>query len=64
MKLDLLTNATVLNYAIRFVSRAPKEKLKSSYSSSNEDNKESKQPDYDESPRRRGWRDNDIINDY
>jgi hypothetical protein len=45
MKLDLLTNATVVDDAIRFVSQKPKEKVKSS-DSSNED--ESNEPDYDE----------------
>ena len=45
-KLDLLTNATVVDDAIRFVSQKSKEKLKSS--TSNEDHKESKEPDYDE----------------
>jgi hypothetical protein len=50
MKLDLLTNATVVNDAIRFVSsNKPKEELKSSSSNSNEgDKEESKEPDYDE----------------
>jgi hypothetical protein len=60
MKLDLLTNATVVDDAIRFVSESEKSKDKvkeqvinstssSSYSSSNEDNnKESKEPDYDD----------------
>jgi hypothetical protein len=59
MKLDLLTNATVVDDAIRFVSESEKskdkkgEQVKSSAStspsnSSNEDNKkESKEPDYD-----------------
>jgi hypothetical protein len=47
MKLDLLTNATVVDDAIRFVSRQSRENPKSS--SSNEDEKEeSKEPDYDE----------------
>jgi Trp repressor protein len=46
MKLDLLTNATVVDDAIRFVSQKSKEKLKSL--SSNEDDKESKDSDYDE----------------
>src|ERR671937_579276 len=45
MKLDLLTNATVVEDAIRFVSNRTNEKLRSS-SNSNEDNKESKEPDY------------------
>ena len=61
MKLDLLTNATVVDDAIRFVSESEKSKGKdkeeqvksspstsSSYNSSNEDDKESNEPDYDE----------------
>jgi DNA-binding MarR family transcriptional regulator len=60
MKLDLLTNATVVDDAIRFVSESEKSKGKdkekeqvksssSSDSSGNEDNdKESKEPDYNE----------------
>jgi predicted transcriptional regulator len=60
MKLDLLTNATVVDDAIRFVSEKSKEKVKeqvkssassftSSDSSGNEDNnKESNEPDYDD----------------
>jgi hypothetical protein len=49
MKLDLLTNATVIDDAIRFVSdkSKDKEKLKSS-SNTNEDGKESKEADYGE----------------
>ena len=47
MKLELLTNATVVDDAIRFVSSTSKENLKST-DSSNEDDKESKEPDYDE----------------
>src|ERR1041384_6896878 len=47
MKLDLLTNATVVDDAIRFVSsNESKMKLKSS-PSSNEDGKESNEADYD-----------------
>jgi predicted transcriptional regulator len=56
MKLDLLTNATVVDDAIRFVSESERSKdkdreqvkcLPSSSDSSNEDNnKESKEPDY------------------
>jgi hypothetical protein len=46
MKLDLLTNATVVDDAIRFVSDGSKDKLKSSIS--NEDGKESREPDYNE----------------
>jgi hypothetical protein len=48
MKLDLLTNATVIEDAIRFVSQKAKEKIKSSSSNSNEDNKESRELGYDE----------------
>jgi hypothetical protein len=43
MKLDLLTNATVVDEAIRFVSSKTKES-----SNSNEDDKKSDEPDYDE----------------
>jgi hypothetical protein len=46
MKLDLLTNATVIDDAIRFVSS---NKLKDKLKSSSEDKKEeSNDPDYDE----------------
>jgi predicted subunit of tRNA(5-methylaminomethyl-2-thiouridylate) methyltransferase len=45
MKLDLLTNATVVDDAIRFVSRKSIEKIKSS---TEDDKEESKEPDYDE----------------
>jgi hypothetical protein len=49
MKLELLTNATVVDDAIRFVSDRSKEKLKSPSSNSNEDDKkESNEADYDE----------------
>src|SRR5947208_3661162 len=60
MKLDLLTNATVVDDAIRFVAsesekskgKDKEEKVKSlsssSDSSSNEEDKESKEPDYDD----------------
>ncbi|HYY40884.1 MAG TPA: hypothetical protein VE692_06505, partial [Nitrososphaera sp.] len=41
MKMDLLTNATVVDDAIRFVSDRSKEKPKSCSSSSNQDEKES-----------------------
>jgi hypothetical protein len=44
MKLDLLTNATVVDDAIRFVSSKTKEKLKPSA----EGDKEAKESDYDE----------------
>src|SRR5215217_3564177 len=45
MKLELLTNATVVDDAIRFVSGKSKENLKSSTEDNNE---ESNEPDYDE----------------
>jgi|SRR6187200_1510741 hypothetical protein len=45
MKLDLLTNAAVVDDAIRFVSDKSKEKVKSS-SNSNQNDKESNEPDY------------------
>ena len=48
MKLDLLTNATVVDDAIRFVSDRSKENLKSSSSAINQDENESSEPDYDE----------------
>jgi predicted transcriptional regulator len=51
MKLDLLTNATVVDDAIRFVSDRSKDKenLTSSTGNSNEDDRdESNKPDYDE----------------
>jgi hypothetical protein len=48
MKLDLLTNATVVDDAIRFVSSKSKDKPKPSSSNSNQDEKESNEPDYNE----------------
>jgi hypothetical protein len=65
MKLDLLTNATVVDDAIRFVSQKSKEKARS-LGDSNEDEKEQlKEPDYDEdedplrgTAGREDWRDN------
>jgi hypothetical protein len=45
MKLDLLTNATVVDDAIRFVLSKTKENLKSSIEDCKE---EAKEPDYDE----------------
>ena len=45
MKLELLTNATVVDDAIGFVSTKSKENLKSSTEG---DKEESKEPDYDE----------------
>ena len=47
MKLDLLTNATVVDDAIRLVSQKSEENIKSS-TNSNEEEKESKEPDYNE----------------
>jgi hypothetical protein len=47
MKMELLTNATVVDDAIRFITQKSKEKVEST-PSSNEDNKESNEPDYDE----------------
>jgi hypothetical protein len=47
MKLELLTNATVVDDAIRFVSGKSKEKVES-MDSGNEDDKELKEPDYDQ----------------
>ena len=47
MKLDLLTNATVVDDAIRFVSTRSNEKLKMS-NNSTEYKEESKEPDYDD----------------
>jgi hypothetical protein len=46
MKMDLLTNATIVDDAIRFVSQKLKENLKPPSSSSDEN--ESNEPDYDE----------------
>jgi hypothetical protein len=50
MKLDLLTNATVVDDAIRFVSEKSKdtEELSSSTDSNEDDKKNSNEPDYDE----------------
>jgi hypothetical protein len=49
MKLELLTNATVVDDAIRFVSsQKSKENLKPPLSSSDEDANESNEPDYNE----------------
>jgi hypothetical protein len=49
MKLDLLTNATVVDDAIRFVSEQSKDKKsKSSSGSNNQGEKESSEPDYEE----------------
>src|SRR5919198_4875562 len=48
MKLELLTNATVVDDAIRFVSQKTIEKLKSSNDSNEDDKEELNEPDYDE----------------
>ena len=50
MKLDLLTNATVIDDAIRFVSSKTKDKdkVKSSANVNEQDKEESNEPDYDE----------------
>src|ERR671934_2072199 len=45
MKMDLLTNATVVDDAIRFVSQKSKEKAEST-DSGNEDDKVTREPDY------------------
>jgi hypothetical protein len=48
MKLDLLTNATVVDDAIRFVSSQEFKENKPPSSHSDEDENESREPDYDE----------------
>ena len=48
MKLDLLTNATVVDDAIRFVSQKSKNGLRSSGNNYETDKEESNEPDYDE----------------
>ena len=48
MKLDLLTNATVVNDAIRFVSTRSNAKSKPLGISNEHDKEKSKEPDYDE----------------
>ncbi len=48
MKLDLLTNATVVDDAIRFVTHKSKDNLKPSGNSNEDDKEKSKEPDYDE----------------
>ncbi|MFL6361799.1 MAG: hypothetical protein ACJ72V_20995, partial [Nitrososphaeraceae archaeon] len=48
MKLDLLTNATVVDDAIRFVSQKSKENLEPPSNSCDEDENESNEPDYNE----------------
>ncbi|HZC50053.1 MAG TPA: hypothetical protein VE244_13455 [Nitrososphaeraceae archaeon] len=46
MKLELLTNATVVDDAIKFVSQTLNDELKSSLNNSSEDHKKSSKPDY------------------
>jgi hypothetical protein len=48
MKMDLLTNATVVDDAIRFVSQKSKDKLKPSANDSEQDKEEANEHDYDE----------------
>ena len=48
MKLDLPTNATVVDDAIRFVSNKSDEKQKAYSYDSNEEERESNEPNYDE----------------
>ena len=48
MKLDLLTNATVVDDAIRFVASKIRDKVQSPSNNGNEDEKESSELDYDE----------------
>jgi predicted transcriptional regulator len=48
MKLELLTNATVVDDAIKFVSDRSREKLKPASSNSNQSDKEPKEVDYNE----------------
>jgi hypothetical protein len=51
MCIGLLTNATVVDDAIRFVSQKSKGKEKSSYNTSADDKGESNWPSYDEESR-------------
>jgi hypothetical protein len=48
MKLELLTNATAVDDAIRFVSQKLTSQIESSSNGSGDDKQESKEPDYDE----------------
>jgi hypothetical protein len=48
MKLELLTNATVVDDAIRFVYQKSKDNVELKYSSNEDDKEEAKEPDYDE----------------
>ena len=63
MKLELLTNVTVVDDAIRFVSSMSKGKIKYLFNNSNEaDKEESNEPDYDEDLARRRPRRGSRIN--
>jgi hypothetical protein len=48
MKMDLLTNTTVVEDAIRFVSQKSKSDIESSNNGSRDDERESNEPHYDE----------------
>ena len=48
MKLELLTNATVVDDAIRFVSKKSKSQIESSDNDSGDDKQESNEPEYNE----------------
>jgi hypothetical protein len=48
MKMDLLTNATVVDDAVRFISQKSTDNLKPPSISSDEDENESNEPDYNE----------------
>jgi hypothetical protein len=48
MKLELLTNATVVDDATGFVSQKSKDNVELKYSSNEDDKEEAKEPDYDE----------------
>src|SRR5689334_10744042 len=60
MKLDLLTNATVVDDAIRFVSAKSKDKEKeeSSINNNEKDKEESNEPDYHEGSRNKQYNNN------
>ena len=44
----ILTNATVVDDAIRFVSQKSRDNVESNYSGNEDDKEESNEPDYDE----------------
>ena len=62
MKLDLLTNATVVDDAIRFVSQKSKENLNPPPSSTDENYKESNEPSYDEDENQLEEKQNELTN--